>query len=93
MNDAVTAALESTHDEASFLHFVDVLLKERQEVDGQAVTLDGFQGAWANQTISEFLAAARAWASDSGFGARPGPKADNSWRQLAQFLYAGRSYE
>ena len=86
-------ALEATVDEASFLQFVDALLSERRRADGLPLEPDGFQGEWANSTVSEFLSAAKAWAEDSDFGARPGPKSLNPWRLFADFLYAGRGYE
>lgn len=86
-------ALEATVDEASFLKFVDALLSERLRVDELPLVLEGFQGEWANNSVSGFLSAAKAWAEDSDFGARPGPKSPNPWRLFADFLYAGRGYE
>lgn len=94
MNDhAVFSALEATHDEASFLQFAEALTAERRQVDALPDTVDGFRGEWANQSISHFLEAAHAWAKDSDFGLRPGPKSSNQWRLFAEFLYAGRGYE
>lgn len=90
---AVFDVLETVHDESSFLRFVEALLAERREVEALAPTIDGFQGDWANQSIAAFLDAAHAWALDSSFGERPGPKSANLWRIFADFLYAGRGYE
>ena len=86
-------ALESTIDEQSFLKFVDVLLSERRRVDKLQHEPDGSRGEWVNHTVTEVLSAARAWAEDSDFGTRPGPKSSNPWRLFAAFLYAGRGYE
>ena len=52
-------------------------LGERREVEALPQTADGFQGAWANQTIAQFLEAAQAWALSSDFGVQPGPKTTN----------------
>ena len=94
MNDhTVFAALEATQDEASFLRFAETLAAERRQVDALRDTADGFRGEWANQSISQFLEAAHAWAKTSEFGERPGPKSTNQWRLFADFLYAGRGYE
>lgn len=92
-NDAVFDALEATNDEATFLRFVQALLVERRESESMPQTADGFQGEWANQSISQFLGAAHAWALSSGFGTRQGPKSGTPWRLFADFLYAGRGYE
>ena len=93
MADSLNQKLEAVKDEATFLAFVEALSADRAGVDNLAATLDGFQGMWANGTIAQFLHAAVAWANDSGFGARPGPKPSNVWRLFAQFLWAGRGYE
>jgi hypothetical protein len=93
MTDSLFQSLASVEDEASFLLFVEQLRTDRANSENEPLTLDGFQGKWANQTIAEFLEAATAWAEDSGFGARPGPKPLNPWQQFAHFLLAGRIYE
>jgi hypothetical protein len=90
---AAFATLESVVDEKSFLRFVEALAAERDAVEPLAETSDGFRGEWANQTISQFLHAASAWAKDSDFAQRPGPKPSNPWQLFATFLWAGRSYE
>jgi hypothetical protein len=90
---ALFTTLEAVADEPSFIRFVEALVSDREATEGHALTPDGLKGEWANQTIGEFLSAASAWATDSGFGQRPGPKPANSWKLFALFLYAGRGYE
>ena len=92
-SDQLFNALKSVDGEASFIRFVALLAEERKSVDGLPVTIDGFQGPWASQTIAAFLEAASTWAVDSEFGARPGPKPSNPWQLFATFLWAGRGYE
>ena len=92
-SDQLFEALESVADETSFVRYVELLAAERRVADTLALSVDGFQGEWANQTIAEFLAAALAWAADSGFDEHPGPKASNPWQRSAHFLWAGRGYE
>ena len=87
------AKLESVADEATFMRFVEALAAERKASEDLVESSDGFRGEWANQTIGEFLSAASAWAKDSSFGQRPGPKPANSWQLFAMFLWAGRGYE
>ncbi|WP_374355415.1 hypothetical protein [Chitinimonas sp.] len=93
MTDQLFAALHSVNDETSFLAFARALQADRESVDGASLTLDGFQGEWANHSISDFIERAVAWAGDSDFGVRPGPKASNPWALFAAFLWAGRGYE
>lgn len=85
--------LNSVDDEQSFLRFATALREERVAFENSEISMDGFQGPWANNTISHFLDGALAWSEDSGFGAHPGPKSSNPWQLSAQFLWAGRSYE
>jgi hypothetical protein len=91
--DETFNAFSAVGDEASFIKFVESLAADRKLSESLSVTLDGFQGAWANQTIADFLLAASAWAKDSDFGVRPGPKPANPWQLFATFLWAGRGYE
>lgn len=93
MTTDLIESLEAVRDERTFIRFVELLMKDRRAANGLAVTADGFQGDWANQRIDEFLEAALAWADDSGFGERPGPRPTNPWQLFASFLWAGRSYE
>ena len=92
-SDQLFTALRSVDDEPSFIRFVELLAAERKASDGLPETVDGFRGPWANQTIADFLGAAAAWAVDSEFGVRPGPKPTNPWQLFATFLWAGRGYE
>ena len=87
------ASLESVVDEATLLAFVAALAKDRAGVESLPISIDGHQGEWANQSIGAFLEAACAWAEDSEFGQRPGPKSANPWQVFASFLWAGRGYE
>ena len=91
--DKLFESIATVADESSFVRFVELLLADRQFADSLALTVDGFQGEWANQNIASFLEAASAWAKDSEFGERPGPKASNPWQLFATFLWAGRGYE
>jgi alcohol dehydrogenase YqhD (iron-dependent ADH family) len=93
MNGNVLEALEAVQDKTSFLQFVEALYVDRIAANSLPQTMDGFQGEWANHTIEHFLEAAVAWAYDSEFGAQPSPARSNPWQLLAQFLWAGRSYE
>lgn len=92
-SDQLFESLDSVVDEHSFTRFVELLVADRQSSEDLALTVDGFQGEWANQTIAGFLEAAAAWAKDSAFGERPGPKFRNPWQLFAAFLWAGRGYE
>jgi hypothetical protein len=92
-NDELFNAFSTVADEASFIQFVELLAADRKLSESLSVTHDGLQGAWANQSIADFLRAASAWAKDSKFGVRPGPKPTNPWQLFATFLWAGRSYE
>lgn len=93
MTDQLFATLQSVKDEASFLAFARALHADREAADDASLTLDGFQGEWANNSIATFIEGAIAWAEDSDFGVRPGPKATNPWTLFAEFLLAGRGYE
>lgn len=93
MTDHLFAASQSVSDEQSFLAFARALKADRESSDGASLTPDGFQGEWANNSISDFIESAVAWAEDSDFGSRPGPKPANTWTLFAAFLWAGRGYE
>jgi hypothetical protein len=93
MPDSLLQLLQAVQDEKTLLLFVTALAADRASVEHLPQTPDGFQGGWANCSISMFLDAAVSWAEDSNFGARPGPKPQNPWSTFAMFLYAGRGYE
>jgi hypothetical protein len=91
--DTLFELMGSVKDEETFLRFVEGLSIERRASENLAPTLDGHKGEWASHTIADFLDSSKAWAEDSDFGARPGPKDGNCWKQFAMFLFAGRGYE
>ena len=91
--DTLSKALQAVADEPSFLRFVGLLAEDRAMSEATTLSRDGHQGEWANQTIQDFLLAAKSWAEDSDFGARPGPKPESQWARMAMFLWAGRGYE
>lgn len=93
MSQLLFATLEGVVDEETFLAFVEALAADRIAASRMPVTADGRQGEWENHSIDSFLEAAHSWAEDSGFGIRPGPKPQNTWRLFASFLWAGRGYE
>ena len=92
-SDQLFNALQAVDGEMSFIRFVELLAAERESAEHLPLTVDGFQGPWANQTIADFLRAGTSWAEDSEFGVRPGPKPANPWQLFATFLWAGRGYE
>lgn len=85
--------LKAVHDEHTFLDFARALRADRGTADMSTPTFDGLPDEWANGSIADFLEAGIAWAEDSAFGARPGPKPANPWASFAWFLWAGRGYE
>jgi hypothetical protein len=91
--DQLHKLYDDVKDEASFITFALALIQDRESVARFPTTADGFHGEWASNSIESFLEAAVAWAEDSNFGARPGPKSTNPWRLFATFLLAGRGYE
>jgi len=93
MADDLFERLEAVNDEASFLEFARALLADREAADTAPTTPDGFQNEWANNSVAAFVEAGIAWADDSDFGVRPGPKPANPWSLFAKFLWAGRGYE
>ncbi len=92
-HDTLFESLQAVKDESSFLYFVGLLAEDCAASDTATLSPDGFQEEWANQTIQDFLLAAKSWADDSEFGIRPGPKPANPWALMAMFLWAGRGYE
>lgn len=84
--------LESVHDRASFLAFVEALAAERTEAerleaeDPVRYQLGGALG-WQNSSISNFLSCAVA-----GMEAHPAEQ-QATWKQFAEFLWLGKIYE
>lgn len=93
MSDRLFQLLEDVRDERTFLEFARAFATDRRAAEALGTSPDGFQGEWANQDIAGFIESAVAWAEDSGFGVRPGPKRENPWALFASFLWAGRMYE
>ncbi|MCE1244866.1 hypothetical protein [Oryzomicrobium sp.] len=91
--DVLFESLQTVKDESSFLCFVGLLAEDCATSEKAALSTDGLQGEWENQTIQDFLLTAKSWADDSDFGVRPGPKPENPWVLMAFFLWAGRGYE
>lgn len=88
MSATLNERLEQVEDAASFLAFVRALREDRLRALAAPET-----GAWARDTIEDFLDGALAWADDSDFGARQGLAGANPWRCAATFLLCGSLYE
>lgn len=88
--------LEAVTDWASFLRFAKALAADRAEAeaiersDPQRYAYGGARG-WQNQDISSFLSGAIAYAETPGEVIDANPP--GTWRDLAEFLYSGKSYE
>lgn len=87
---------DAVHDKASFVRFVEALIKDRQvaeELERANASKYSLGGAndWQNGSISAFLEAAIAGAlAQQDWGnAESGP----TWRDLAALLYLGKIYE
>lgn len=78
--------IDSVDSLQSFLTFVKAL-EDDARMDESRPFASGARG-WENGTIEAFLEAMRAWAIDSG-SLPPTP----TWRDVAQLLLAGKSYE
>ena len=86
--------LAEVKDEKTFLKFTQALLKDRETQESKQSDNSGHSGDWANNTISDYLESALAWAEDSNFGLSQDPElAKNNWKQFATFLYCGKIYE
>lgn len=86
--------LEEVEDEESFLMFVKALIADRTPHEGKPSDDVVFTEDWANNTISDFLESAVAWAEGSEFGVRLNKDLEyNKWKQFAAFLYCGKIYE
>ncbi len=93
-------ALESVHDEESFLQFLLALRDHREASVAQEKVTPSLPygpeaGGWENTTIERFFDAAVAWARASKNGL---PLADyvpptNPWRRCADILFAAIGYE
>lgn len=89
--------LETVVDEATFLTFVEALIRDRlASIDagrdeGRTASIADEQ--WENTTIEGFLEAAAAWATTTRFGATQNLEGVGPWRKFATFLYLGKIYE
>lgn len=83
---------EAVHDEATFIVFLSALMADFQksqkiEAAKPSSPYGPAANGWENTTIDGFLEAATAWAHASS------QKDENSWRRVANILYAGKIYE
>ena len=86
--------LTEVENEKSFLIFVKALIMDRDQHESKQTDDFGFSDDWANNTISDYLDSAVAWAEASKFGlSQDSELAHNKWRQFATFLYCGKIYE
>jgi len=90
--------LEEVVDEKTFLVFVKALIEDRiDEVEKEKIHPSSPYGpgcnGWENGSIEGYLEAAVAWAEDSKWGVKGGRPDQNFWKKIANFLYAGKSYE
>ena len=90
--------LEQVQDEKSFLAFARALAADFERSAAQERERPSPPHAPAaesseNVRVDSFLAAAVAWAEDSGMGQRQGLPGGPSWRAFAEFLYCGKIYE
>ncbi len=97
-SDKLFQALESVHDEETFLQFLLALRDDReksiaieQEVPSSPYRSDA--GGWENTTIERFFDTAVRWARDSVNGNPFHKKSDNPWRRCADMLFAAKGYE
>jgi hypothetical protein len=94
------AALESVHDEESFLQFL-LALRDRREASvakekvSPSSPFGPDAGGWENTTIERFFDAAVAWAraSRKGLPLANYKPPSNPWRRCADILYAAIGYE
>ena len=87
---------DNVHDFASFIAFVDWLARDRaDEVQKERTNPSHPMGpganGWENTTIETFLEAAAACARDNRN--KTGTEPDPTWREFAEFLAGGKSYE
>ncbi len=88
--------LDEVRDRASFITFVEALIKDwdeagRLEKENPKYWRYGAPNGWQNGSIGGYLDAALACMQDN-----PSASAltqEPSWRALAEFLYAGKIYE
>jgi len=94
----LTEALESVHDEETFLQFLLALRDDRtasiaEEKVNPSSPFGSDAGEWENTTIERFLDTAVRWARDSAKGNPFYKRPDDPWRRCADTLFAAKSYE
>lgn len=91
-------ARDAVVDEASFIHFLNVLStdwfteNELHALSPQAPYSAGALG-WENGNIGAFLEASASWAESSKNGPRFYDVPSNHWRRFADILFMGKIYE
>ena len=96
--DELYQALQSVHDEETFIQFLLALRDDReasiaQEEATPSSSYGPDAGGWENTTIERFLDTAVRWARDSVNGNPFYQRPDNLWRRCADILFAAKSYE
>lgn len=96
--DRLYQALQSVHDEETFLQFLLALRNDREaSIEQEEATPSSpygpDAGGWENTTIERFLDTAVRWARDSVNGIPFYQRPDNLWRRCADILFAAKSYE
>jgi hypothetical protein len=91
-------ALQSVHDEESFLQFLLALRDHREaSIELEKVTpsspYDPDALGWENTTIERYFDTAVRYARDSVNGNPNYTRPDNSWRRCADILYGAIGYE
>jgi hypothetical protein len=98
MKGKVVEALNNVTDETSFRVFLRLLAEDRQEEKdyeaeyGQKKWSEGVNG-WQTADLADYLFNAHAWAESSKNGLPLYKKPENSWKRIADILFAGKIYE
>ena len=98
MTDSLAGLKNDVHDESTFIRFMHGMAKDRAEAEQlEADDLSNPYGmghnGWANGTIVAFLEAAAAWAETSSGQVLTDGNKNNTWKRVADILYAGKAYE
>jgi hypothetical protein len=98
MNRRLRDALEAVTDEQSFIQFLVALGSDweaEQEIESVQPSSPYSSGAlgWENGTIAAFLDASCRWGSESANGLRFYQVPENTWRRVADIIFAGKGYE
>jgi hypothetical protein len=99
-NDSLFAALESVHNEETFVHFLIALRDNREaSLEQEAYRRSSHFGpdamGWENTTVERFFDAAARWAraSTKGLPLAGYDPPSNPWRRCADILHAAIGYE